>query len=92
MTLQNRKPNYVVPWNARAKRRAQQMMNSNRESLVRILRNEREDFTSGESFRVCRFPDNRLCETQGLCPHCLEIGFGDPRTNAEIANIIIAGN
>ena len=67
-------------------------MDRNRDGLVRILREEREDSTSGESFRVCRFPDNRLCPQASDCPWCFEVAFSDPRTDAEIASIIIAGN
>ena len=75
-----------------ARLHARRLIDRNRDGLVRILREEREDSTSGESFRICRFPDNRLCEELSTCPYCLEVDFTDPRTDAEIANIIIAGN
>ena len=71
---------------------ARRLIDRNRDGLVRILREERSDSVSGETFRVCRFPDNRLCDQTGACPHCFEVDFADPRTDAEIANIIIAGN
>ena len=75
-----------------ARLHARRLIDRNRDGLVRILREERGDSTSGESFRICRFPDNRLCDQTGTCPHCLEVAFADTRTDAEIANIIIAGN
>ena len=81
----------VKTW-ASARLRAHRMIDRDRNGLIRILREERGDSTSGESFRVCRFPDNRLCPQPSDCPWCFEVAFTDPRTDAEIANIIIAGN
>ena len=77
---------------ASARLHARRLIGRNRDGLVRNLREEREDSTSGESFRVCRFPDNRLCPQPSDCPWCFEVAFSDLRTDAEIANIIIAGN
>ena len=76
----------------RAKVHAQRMIDRDKDGLVRILREERGDSTSGESFRVCRFPHGAACQYNPDCPHCLKVDFTDPRTDAEIANIIIAGN
>lgn len=76
----------------RASEHAQRVIGRNRAGLLRRLREEREDFVPGEIFRICRFSDSRLCDGDGGCPNCLEVGFADPRTDAKIANIIIGGN
>ena len=81
----------VKTW-ASARLRAHRMMDQDKDGLVRILREERGDSTSGESFRICRFPHSAACEHSPDCPYCLEVGFTDPRTDAEIASIIIVGN
>ena len=81
-----------VSTRAGARLHARRLMDRNKARLVKILREDREELISSETFWICRFPRHGLCSMSSECPHCLEVAFGDPRTDAEIANIIIAGN
>ena len=76
----------------RARLHARRLMDRDRTDVVRLVREDREDLVSSENFWICRFPRHGLCSQSPDCPHCLKVAFSDPRTDAEIANIIIAGN